>query len=54
MTTRQITAKKGNALLLVGTLKGGKLWGSRDGGRAFSLLADGLPSVVCVKAAVVR
>jgi len=33
--------------------RGGKLWASRDEGRTWSLVADGLPPIVCVKAAVV-
>jgi hypothetical protein len=34
--------------------RSGKLWGSRDAGDSWRLLADGLPPVVCVKAALVR
>jgi hypothetical protein len=33
--------------------RSGKVWGSADDGETWSLLRDGLPSVTCVKAAVV-
>jgi hypothetical protein len=34
--------------------RSGKLYGSRDDGRTWRLLHDGLPPIVCVKAAVVE
>ena len=34
--------------------RSGKVFGSRDDGESWSLIADGLPPVVCVKAAVVE
>ena len=33
--------------------RSGKLYGSADGGDTWAELADGLPSITCVKAAVV-
>jgi len=33
--------------------RSGQLWGSRDGGASWTLVAGGLPPIVCVKAAVV-
>ena len=33
--------------------RSGKLYGSRDEGRSWELLREGLPAIVCVKAAVV-
>jgi hypothetical protein len=33
--------------------RSGKLYASRDDGDSWSLVADGLPPVVCVKAAMV-
>jgi photosystem II stability/assembly factor-like uncharacterized protein len=33
--------------------RGGKLWGSADGGASWSEISDALPPIVCVKAAVV-
>jgi hypothetical protein len=33
--------------------RGGTVWGSRDDGKSWKPLAQGLPPVTCVKAAVV-
>jgi hypothetical protein len=33
--------------------RSGKVYGSRDAGKSWKLLAQGLPAVTCVKAAVV-
>jgi photosystem II stability/assembly factor-like uncharacterized protein len=38
--------------IFVGT-RSGKLFGSADGGDSWTEIADGLPSIACVKAAVI-